>query len=60
MKFEEVEKIIEEIVEDYLDGIGSNCSEDGVIDFGGGVGYKNKNELIDDLISFLESNKDIK
>ena len=58
MKFEEVEIIIEEIIEDYLDGIGSNCYEDGVIDFGNGVGYKNKNELIDDLISFLESNKE--
>jgi hypothetical protein len=58
MKFEEVEIIIEEIIEDYLDGIGSNCNEDGVIDFGNGVGYKNKNELIDDLISFLESNKE--
>jgi hypothetical protein len=58
MKFEKVEKIIEEIVEDYLDGVGSNCSKDGVINFGSGVGYKNKNELIDDLILFLESNKD--
>lgn len=58
MKFDEIEKIIEEIVEDYLDGIGSNCNEDGVIDFGGGVNFKDKNELIDDLISYLESNKE--
>jgi hypothetical protein len=56
MKFEEIESIINEIVEDYLDGIGDNCDENGNIDFGGGVNYKNKEELLKDFIKYIKSN----
>jgi uncharacterized protein YeeX (DUF496 family) len=56
MKFEEIESIINEICEDYLDGIGDNCDENGNIDFGGGVNYKNKEELLKDFIKYIKSN----
>jgi hypothetical protein len=56
MKFEEIENIINEICEDYLDGISDNCDEDGNIDFGRGVNYKNKEELLKDFILWIKNN----
>jgi hypothetical protein len=50
-----VDRILNDILEQYLDGIGENTDENGNIDFGGGVGYKNKKELLSDFISFIQN-----
>jgi hypothetical protein len=55
LNFDEVEKILNDILEQYLDGIGENTDEDGNIDFGDNVGYKNKEELLSDFITFIEN-----
>jgi hypothetical protein len=55
LKFEEIESILEEIVEDYLDGISENCDEDGNVDFGDGVNYKNKEDLLEDFILYIKN-----
>jgi hypothetical protein len=54
MKFEEIENIINEICEDYLDGISENCDENGNVDFGNDVNYKSKEELIKDFIEYIK------
>jgi hypothetical protein len=55
LKFEEIESILEEIVEDYLDGISENCDEGGNVDFGNGVNYKNKEDLLEDFILYIKN-----
>ena len=55
LKFEEVENILEELVTEYLHGIGENTDEDGNIDFGYGVGYKTREELMEDFILYIEN-----
>jgi len=55
LKFEEIESILEEIVEDYLDGISENCDEDGNVDFGDGINYKNKEDLLEDFILYIKN-----
>jgi hypothetical protein len=57
LKFEEIESILEEIVEEYLEGIGENCDEDGNVDFGNKVGYKDKEDLLEDFILFIKNIK---
>ena len=42
LSYNEIEEILNDILEQYLDGIGENTSLDGVVDFGNNVGYKNK------------------
>ncbi len=54
MKFEEIKSIINNMCEDYLDGIEDNCDEDGNLDFGKGVGYSNENELLNDFIEYIK------
>jgi hypothetical protein len=49
LKFNEVEEILNDVLEQYLDGIGENTDENGNIDFGKGVGYKTKAELLEDF-----------
>jgi hypothetical protein len=49
LKFNEVEEILNDVLEQYLDGIGENTDENGNIDFGNGVGYKTKAELLEDF-----------
>ena len=62
LKFNEINIIIEEFVEDYINELGeSEEYEEGRLMFDSGViekNFKDKNELINDLISFLENNKD--
>jgi len=62
LKFEEISRIVEEIVEDYIWELGEGEDfECGRLMFDSGIiekNFKDKNELIDDLISFLESNKE--
>lgn len=53
LNFNEVDEILNDILEQYLDGIGENTDEDGNIDFGNNVGYKNKEELLSDFIIFI-------
>ena len=53
LNFNEVDEILNDILEQYLDGIGENTDEDGNIDFGNNVGYKNKEELLSDFITWL-------
>jgi hypothetical protein len=55
LNFDAVDRILNDILEQYLDGIGENTDENGNIDFGGGVGYKNKKELLSDFISFIQN-----
>jgi len=55
LKFEEVENLLDELVSEYLHGIGENTDEDGKFDFGGGVGYKTRDELLKDFIMFIEA-----
>ena len=55
LKFNEVEEILNDVLEQYLEGIGENTDEDGNIDFGNNVGYKNKEELLSDFITFIEN-----
>ena len=55
LKFEEVESILEELVEEYLGGISENCDRDGNIDFGNGVNYKNKEDLLEDFILYIKN-----
>lgn len=55
LNFNEVEEILNDILEQYLDGVGENTDEDGNIDFGNNVGYKNKEELLSDFITFIEN-----
>ena len=62
LKFNEINIIIEEFVEDYINELGESADdEEGRLMFDSGViekNFKDKNELINDLISFLENNKD--
>jgi len=62
LKFNEINIIIEEFVEDYINELGeSEDYEEGRLMFDSGViekNFKDKNELINDLISFLENNKE--
>ena len=53
LSFKQVEKILTEALEDYLEGVGQDTDENGVIDFGGGLGYTDKEELINDFIIYL-------
>jgi len=53
LNFNEVDEILNDILEQYLDGIGENTDEDGNIDFGNNVGYKNKEELLSDFIIWI-------
>ena len=55
MKFDIIGEIIEEICQDYLDGIAENCDEEGNVDFGGGANYKTKEELLEDFICYIKS-----
>ena len=55
LKFEEIESILEELVEEYLDSIGENCDENGNVDFGDGVNYKNKEDLLEDFILYIKN-----
>lgn len=55
LKFEKIESIIEELVEDFLGGISDNCDENGNVDFGDGVNYKDKNELLEDFILYIKN-----
>jgi hypothetical protein len=55
LNLDTVDRILNDILEQYLDGIGENTDENGNIDFGGGVGYKNKKELLSDFISFIQN-----
>jgi len=57
MKFDIIGEIIEEICQDYLDGIADNCDQEGNVDFGGGVNYKTKEELLEDFITFIKFEK---
>ena len=57
LSYNEIEKILNDILEQYLDGIGENTSLDGVVDFGNNVGYKNKEELLSDFITWIENFK---
>ena len=57
LNFNKVDEILTDILNQYLDGIGENTDENGKIDFGGGVGYKNKKELLSDFISFIQDFK---
>jgi len=57
LNFNEVDEILNDILEQYLDGIGENTDEDGNIDFGNNVGYKNKEELLSDFITWIENFK---
>ena len=49
LTYNEIEEILNDVLEQYLDGIGENTDEDGNIDFGNGVGYKTKSELLEDF-----------
>ena len=49
----EAEKILNNILEEYLDGLGENTGQDGIIDFGYNVGYKTKAELLDDFAGWV-------
>jgi hypothetical protein len=55
LNFDAVDGLLNDILEQYLDGIGENTDENGNIDFGGGVGYKNKKELLSDFITFIQN-----
>jgi len=55
LKFEEIESILEEMVEEFLDGISENCDENGNVDFGNGVNYKNKEDLLEDFILYIKN-----
>jgi hypothetical protein len=49
MKYNEIEEILNDVLKQYLEGIGENTDENGNIDFGKGVGYKTKTELLEDF-----------
>jgi hypothetical protein len=53
LNYNEIEEILNDILEQYLDGIGENTDENGNIDFGYGVGYKTKAELLDDFAGWV-------
>ena len=56
LKFEEVESVLNELIEDYLDGISENTDSKGNIDWGGGVlGYESKEKLLQDLIIYIQN-----
>lgn len=62
LSFREIDRIIEEIVENYIWELG-DCEdyECGRLIFDSGIiekNFKDKNELIDDLIIYLKSNKE--
>ena len=57
LKFNDVENVLNELVEDYLSDLSDNCDGEGNIDWGNGVvGYKNKIELIEDLLLYIKNN----
>jgi phosphomannomutase len=49
LTYNEIEEILNDVLEQYLEGIGENTDENGNIDFGNGVGYKTKAELLEDF-----------
>jgi hypothetical protein len=54
--FEQVETVLNELVEDYLSGLGDNCDSEGNINWGGGVvGYESEIQLIEDLLLYLKN-----
>jgi len=59
LNYNEIEELLNDILEDYLDGVASDADEDGNIDAGDGTGlYPTKEDLISDFIIFIESTKD--
>ena len=54
MQFKEIDELLNNIVEEYLDGIAENTDEEGNVDFGSGIGYDNEKELISDFILYLK------
>jgi hypothetical protein len=54
--FEQAETVLNELIEDYLSGLGDNCSSEGNIDWGGGVlGYESEKQLLQDLITYIQN-----
>jgi hypothetical protein len=59
LNYNEIEELLNDILEDYLDGVAGDADEDGNIDAGDGTGlYPTKESLISDFIIFIESSKD--
>jgi hypothetical protein len=56
LTFEQVETVLNELVEDYLEGVAQNTNEDGIINWGNGVlGYESEEQLLEDLITYIQN-----
>jgi len=55
LKFDDVENILNELVNDYLSDLEGFIDEDGNVNWGDNkLGYKNKVELIEDLLLYIK------
>jgi hypothetical protein len=56
LTFEQVETVLNELVEDYLEGVAQSTNEDGIINWGNGVlGYESEEQLLEDLITYIQN-----
>ena len=56
LKLNEVESVLGELVEDYLNDLSDNCDGNGNIKWGNGVnGYESEVGLIEDLLLYVKN-----